>query len=201
MSTRRKTLLLIVVSLALVIVGTASWVFFGKNPTPPYEELEQQQPFVESALLPQVAQISTMTETQIYRNEEWGFEFEYPANWTPKENSFKNYYSKFNLDIKVPTIFDNEKKLDSAFLVNIVLPEFIRGFDNLEKTSSEIIIDGVRGVKYEYVFNDFPETTVILPFGELQMVLGTGGGSKQYLDEFNQILSTFKFIEPSSTHQ
>ena len=79
--------------------------------------------------------------------------------------------------------------------MNIVLPEFIRGFNNLEKTSSDIIIAGIQGIKYEYKYQGFSHTAVILPFGELRMILATGNGSKQYLDEFNQILASLKFLK------
>ncbi|MFH1198402.1 MAG: PsbP-related protein [bacterium] len=136
------------------------------------------------------------SQSKTYRNEEWRFEFQYPKRWTiVREDKSVNYYSRLLLEISAPVIFMDEKRFDSAFLVNIVLPEFIHGFDGLEKNASEITINNIKGIKYEYVFNNFPETAVILPFGELRMILGTGSGSKQYLDEFNQILTSFKFLK------
>jgi len=129
---------------------------------------------------------------KLYRNEEWGFEFEYPQNLILKENTFRSYYSKFNLELFTPI----GEKRDTSFLINIVLPEFAeRSFRGLEKITSEIIVAEVQGIKYEYEYQGFPHTTVILPFGELRIILGTGEGSKQYLNEYNQILSSFKFLK------
>ena len=44
-------------------------------------------------------------------------------------------------------------------------------------------------------YQGFPHTNVILPIGEYKMILATGDGSQSYLDEFNQIISTFKFLK------
>lgn len=126
-----------------------------------------------------------------YRNEEWGFEFQYSQSWIFEENIFRSYYSKFNLELFVPI----GEKRDESFLVNIVLPEFIRGFNGLEKTTSEVIVDGVKGIKYQYDFEGSPHISIILPLRDLRIILATGDGSKQYLDEFNQILATFKFLK------
>lgn len=136
---------------------------------------------------------STLPSTlKIYRNTEYEFEFEYPQNLILKENAFYSYYSKFNLDIKVMI----GEKFDPVFLVNIVLPEFAdRSFRGLNKITSAVTVAGVNGIKYEFEYEGFPHTTVILPFGELKMILATGEGSKQYLDEFNQILASFKFLK------
>lgn len=134
---------------------------------------------------------ANLDESQTYINTEFGFEFQYPQDWVVRENTFVSYYSKFNLEIFTRI----GESLDSTFLVNIVLPEFTeRSFQGLEKTTSEIIIAGVQGIKYEYEYHGFPHTVVILPFGELRMILATGDGSKQYLDEFNQTLTSFKFL-------
>lgn len=172
--------LFVVIILILILV----WIFVKYRPT---------QKELSSPVLTSPVPISTIQGAKTYRNMDWGFEFQYPEKWViTREHESLTYYSKFYLTMSVPV---KEGKFDETFLVNIVLPEFIRGFDNLEKKSSEIIVAGVQGIKYEYQFEGFPETAVILPFGELRMILGTGGGSKQYLDEFNQILATFKFLK------
>lgn len=196
----RKIFLLLLILLGISFAVAVYWIFSAsESPIP----IGQDNPIEES---PSLSQPATSTvevpdtpeqNTKTYRNEEWGLELEYPGNWViRREHKSLTYYSKFFLIMSTPVMnMNNEEKFDETFLINVVLPEFIRGFDGLEKTDSEIVVAGVRGVKYEYVFNNFPETTVILPFGELKMILSTGGGSKQYLDEFNQILASFKFLK------
>jgi len=182
--------------LIIVILGIGISVFYWKfSKSSPQEPLQNIIPIATTTSSTTPNQSTSIPKTQTYINTEFGFEFQYPEKWViVREDKSVNYYSKLLLEISAPEIFNNEKRFDSAFLVNIVLPEFIRGFDGLEKNTSEITVDSIKGVKYEYIFNDFPETTVILPFGELKIILGTGGGSKQYLDEFNQILASFKFL-------
>lgn len=127
-----------------------------------------------------------------YTNAEYGFEFQYPEDWVLKENTFESYYSKFNIWVKAR----EDESLYLAFGVNVVLPEFPeRSFNRIEKTISKVIVDNVEGVKYEYEFEGFPEIAVILPFGQYKMILGTGGDGKQYPEEFNQILASFKFLK------
>ena len=133
---------------------------------------------------------STTQELKTYRNKEWGFEFQYPQDLVIEENSFVSYYSKFNLELftKIGESFD------PTFLVNIVLPEFAeRSFGGLDKTTTEVVIDGVSGVKYQYEFNNRQEKAVILPLGEYQLILGVY--YEEYEDIFNQILFTFKFLK------
>lgn len=184
-----KKALLILISLA-ALSGFTVWFYQYRQTNQQTQETQQK---INSQIKEAQTQQSTTTASifKTYHNEEWGFEFQYPKDWIFKENIFKNYYSKFNMELWVLI----GEKHDESFLVNIVLPEFTRGFNGLEKNTSEIIVAGVQGVKYEYQFEGFPETAVILPFGEYKIILGTGGGSKQYLDEFNQILASFKFLK------
>jgi hypothetical protein len=128
--------------------------------------------------------------TKTYKNTEFGFEFEYPKDWVVKENTFGSYYSKFNLEV----LIKKGEYLDLVFDVNIVLPEFPdRSFKNIEKITSEVIVNGVPGIKYQYEFEEQQETAIILPLGEYKMILGTD--SKQDVDSFNQILASFKFLK------
>ncbi|MFQ6083947.1 MAG: hypothetical protein ACE5WD_11420 [Candidatus Aminicenantia bacterium] len=127
---------------------------------------------------------------KLYRNEEWGFEFQYPQDWVVKENTFGSYYSKFNMVIR-PTVGWYSRFPVS---VNIALPEFPeRSFQNIEKTTSEVTVDGVLGIKYQYEFEGSQETAIILPLGEYKIILGTD--NEQYTEIFNQVLATFKFLK------
>lgn len=131
------------------------------------------------------------SQFKTYRNEEYGFEFQYPGDLIVRENAFNNYYSKFNLEILTKI----GEQFDKTFLVNIVLPEFTeRSFEGLDKTVTKVNIDGISGIQYQYEFNNRQEKVIILPFNK-QYKLILGVYYKEYNDIFNQIISTFKFIK------
>jgi hypothetical protein len=128
---------------------------------------------------------------KLYRNEEWGFEFQYPEDWEFEENYTRSYYSKFNLRV-IPI---NEKHTKIPVVINIVLSEFAeRSFRGIEKNTSKVIVDEIAGTKYEYEFGGGKEIAIILPFGDLRMIIGTDD-SDLYLDTFNQILASFKLLK------
>lgn len=145
----------------------------------------------------QSEQVSAPPAFKTYRNEEWGFEFEYPKDWILRSNTSYSPFSKFDL-IGAPS----EKEYliyypTPPFLINVVTPDFAeRQFSDLKNIASKTTVGGVAGLKYEYEEQKLSHITIILPFGQYKMVLGT---TKEYLDTFNQILSTFKFIEPSGS--
>jgi len=143
-------------------------------------------------------QPSTSTPTipvlKTYHNEEFGFEFQYPADWTLHPSVLKNPLSKFELIGTAP-----EEKVPNtiipSILVNIVTPDFADrasiSFKNLNASTSTVIVGGVEGTKYEYEFESIPQIAIVLPFGEYRMILGA---RKEYEGVFNQILSTFQFL-------
>jgi hypothetical protein len=182
----------------IVLIGFMSWFVFkyeqekSQSDTTSRSAKELQKQNQDLSKKEEEKIPTTLANMKTYRNEEWGFEFQYPKDWViRRENTFLTYYSKFFLEISKP----EDNFFDSAFIINIVLPEFTSSFEGLEKTTSEIIVGGIKGIKYEYKYQGFLHTAVVLPFGELRMILTTGEGSKQYLDEFNQILNSFKFLK------
>ena len=128
---------------------------------------------------------------ELYRNEEWGFEFEYPGgDFFISENAFSSYYSKFNLRIRHRI----GKAIERALVVNIVLPEFAeQSFSGLSKNTREIIVDGVSGIEYIYEFNERQETATIFSLGEYKLIVGVH--HEEYEDIYRQILESFKFLE------
>lgn len=132
------------------------------------------------------------SEVKMYTNTEFGFEFQYPEELVIRENTFGSYYSKFNLEV----VAREGEFFAPVLSVNVVLPEFPeRSFRGVEKTTSEVTVDGIVGTKYEYEFEDLPEIAIILPLGQYKIVLGMPGTTRPYayLDTFNQILNTFRF--------
>ena len=135
-----------------------------------------------------------ISKTKIYRNKEWGFEFQHPESWKFEENSFYSPFSKFNLQGNSSA--ENYNPLRPAFLLNIVTPDFadraVISRQNLGAIESNIIVGKIQGKKYEYIFEESPKVSIDIPFEEYQMIFGA---SKNYEDIFNQILVTFKFLE------
>lgn len=139
---------------------------------------------------PATANSSGSIPLKTYRNEQFGFEFQYPADWTFAENSFRSPYSKFNLQGN--TSDKNYNPVDSAFLVNIVTPDFAAAqFAPLEKDSVTTTVAGIVGRKYQYNFEDVPNIDIVLPFGPYDLILG---GTKYYEQVYNQIISTFTLL-------
>ena len=186
-----KNIGLILVVLVLIVAGY--FVFVHQYRSPAISPGPTSTPTQSTQQTP---------KTQTYRNTEFGVEFEYPENWIiNREHKSLTFYSKFFLQIAAPVVItttNQERRIarDPAFLINIVLPEFVdSSFGDLEKIASDITVDGIGGIKYKYEYQGLPHTAVVLPFGEFKVILATGEGSRQYLDEFNQILASFKFLK------
>ncbi|NCO44696.1 hypothetical protein GW888_01315 [Candidatus Wolfebacteria bacterium] len=190
----KKTLVILIE--VILLIGFTGWFVYKYEQekrqfdisSRPAQELQKQDQDLPKR---EEEQISTpAVNIKTYRNEEWGFEFQYPEDWITKENTFGSYYSKFNMVVR-PTVSWYSRFPVS---VNIVLPEFPeRSFRGVEKITSEVTLNGVLGVKYQYEFEGSQETAIILPFGEYKIILDTD--DERYTDVYNQIISTFKFVK------
>lgn len=128
---------------------------------------------------------------KIYTNNKFGFQFEYPENWTMHENIFGGPTSKFNLTGASPKENGIPNPVISSFLVNIVTPIFTKNaFYDLNGT--DITVAGVSGKKYELEFEGIKEIGIDIPFGQYHIIIGA---TKEYEDVFNQILASFKFLK------
>ena len=181
----KKTLIILITLIALS--GFVVWFVYQYK-----QELENKTgslPKNEQEL--NSSSVPTISMLKIYRNEEFGFEFQYPNDWTFHENTFYSPFSKFNL-IGTASGEDVPNTIMPSLLVNIVTSDFAnRAFYDLRHTALNTIVAEVTGSKYEYEFEGFPQIAVDLPFGKYRMLLGA---KKQYEDIFNQILASFKFL-------
>jgi len=176
MNISKKQVTLILIIIGIAALGYGIYVYLkpagSANPSPP--------------------PLENTAEEGHYRNEEYGFEFDYPDGWELHENLLgRNTYAKFNIFI-TPSL---KEQYPRPILVNVVLPEFPeKSFRNIEKTTTYIIVDGVEGQKYEYEYEGHKERAVILPLNENTSLI-LANGEEKYVNEFNQFLDSFKFIE------
>jgi len=134
------------------------------------------------------------TGTKLYRNEEWGFEFEYPEGWSFHPSMFGSPFSKFNLIGASPEEGNIPSVIAPAVLVNIVTPEFAdRAFYGLNGVDT--VVAHATGKKYVYEFEGATRISIDIPLDEYRMLLGA---SKANEEIFNQVLASFKFFAPTN---
>lgn len=171
---------------AFIVIGTGVYVYYKITNNQPYTS----PPITNSTNTP-----NNNTGTKTYRNTEFGFEFEYPKDWTLEENSFYSPFSKFNLIGASPKEKGIGNPVIPSFLVNIVTlsfaDTFVRNTKISEATTSDVVIAGIKAKKYEYEFESVSRITIDVPLEEYHVLLGTG---KSYENVFNQILASFKFL-------
>jgi len=143
--------------------------------------------------IPVASSTSTVvpSETKTYTNMQWGFEFQYPKDWEVIENPYGSPNLKFTL-LAIPI---NKTLVHSPdpFLVSIMSSDFVKQqFSDIQNSAKEVVVDGVRGLKYAYEEESLQLIAIILPFDGNMIGIGT---DKEYEKDFNQILSTFKFFK------
>ncbi len=139
-------------------------------------------------------QATTTPEVKIYRNEKWGFEFKYPKDWSIDETFINGKVRKFYLT-GIPS---QQKHLiysfSPPFMLNIITASraerLTKLFYEVKNPASEIRVNGVAGLKYEYKFNKQSRVAIVLPLGQYKLILDS---EKKYENIFNQIIFTFKF--------
>jgi len=192
---KRRKIAIILISLATlgILIAVVGWIFIRRiiqgapqNLLPPHAT----PPAATSS--PPNTQTISITGMKTYTNTEYGFEFQYPENWSFYAGTFYSPFSKFNL---VGAPLGEDYQLDPPILVNIVTPDFadraVISRKNLGAVESDVVVGDIRGVKYKYI-EESPRISIDISLGELRMILGA---KKQYEEVFDQILTTFKFLK------
>ncbi|NBD74068.1 hypothetical protein GVX82_03430, partial [Patescibacteria group bacterium] len=128
-------------------------------------------------------------DREVYINQEWRFSFEYPEGWEPRENTFGNYYSKFNV-----VLYPEEgKAYGRPVLINVVVPEFAENaYRDLDTNSEQTLFAGIEVTRHTYQHASLDKTSYLIPFGKHTILLAT---NHHYEDLFAIVLNSFEFIE------
>lgn len=190
---KNKYFLIIIFLVIIFVIAWAAYFRLFANTTE--ESLVMQNSSQNHSERQVAAGLSATSALKTYRNEEYGFEFQYPENWTFHANTFYSPFSKFNLVGASPEENGRPNPIVSPLLINIVTPDFaeraVMNRKNLGAIETDIVVGGVNGRKYEYTEN-VAKISIDLLFREYRMILGA---DKKYEDIFNQILASFKFLK------
>jgi len=126
---------------------------------------------------------SKIADWKTYRNEEYGFEVKYPEKLTPEvivNNPANNIFS----------VFWGSKIIFKIGIYDTGIENQVR-LHTIDGSEKEIIIDNIKGLQFRTGFigeESYIPHTLVKKNNKLYLFLGEG-------ETFNQILSTFKFIE------
>lgn len=133
---------------------------------------------------PLVSPSPTSLDWKTYKNEQYGYEFRYPNNYSVFDQSLPKLNRIFvGIDIGHPTLIISEPNNYAEFLSRQKTPSNFK-IDNIET----YIEKGEDYVDYNFVKN-----------GQVYNISIDKSG--QYSDNINQILSTFKFTDSSLKSQ
>ena len=174
----------------LVIIGAAWWVWHEMSDSAVEVEIGTNQTATTSP--EEFVEIET-TDVNIYRNEDWGFQFEYPADWEIREPAFGSSVSLFNMAIEPVDPYNLH-----AILVNITPKSWIES-ENVKMKARGVVISEVefKNRTALFVVNDQgiggpTENYYILISDEYWIHLS---GQVRQKDAFVDFLNSFEFIE------
>lgn len=200
----------IIIALVLVVIATTLVIIYRyqqkhyRNITGIIVATSPQTQTSNTTIISSTTQQQTISNhpgMKLYRNEQWGFEFWYPEEWEWEENTWGNPRSKFNLTLaKI-----DGKNTNDLSGINITTPEFITSsYQDLREKSEIITVDGVKSFKYKYIQDPVQYTDVIIPINaSTSIIIGDAiiGLKSDDRQGFNQILSTFKFLNKVKTYR
>ena len=186
----------------------------GEGVVEVFEESAKDGSEIHKIVIPVVFEdyiVEGTTDWQTYRNEEYGFEFQYPQAYKDNNCEVKNTSNRFHLGSEI--YFDIISSEKSDFLDHV--DNYIKDWQKNHKLASKenITINGESAIKAIFVLNgrnkDFQYTIIFLYLGENIFVFTVDNyylsdskcnyEDKKILltDVFEKMLSTFKVFDIS----
>jgi len=196
--------ILIIVILALIVIGETFYL------------VREEEKISEIKFPEKVVKDETLN-WKTYRNEEYGFEIKYPTNWSVKKEGLGSVVSEFvTKQIEPLAQIKFVSSEDPAKTVSIIISNNSKGYSLeawiriYQETSpvgpsflgqvDEFTIDENKGIKGWFGCCMTYKQTVFLTKGNKTYQIEGGirdlkTGTYNYEEVFNQMLSTFRFLE------
>lgn len=162
------------------LLGTAYFYFFA---TPAGKPASKQETEAETVSI----------ENKTYRNEDWGFQFEYPSDWEVRSPAFGSSISLFNLAIEPKENFQIK-----AMTLNITPKTWIEDalikMENRGVQVQEITLFNLPALQLEDTNMGRESISFLILIDNEYWIDITG--IKVHEKTLNQILDSFEFIEP-----
>jgi hypothetical protein len=194
--------LAIIAALAILVGGGIFW-WQKSVPEPEIIVLQQNNLEAASSSIPGVA------DWQTYRNEEYGIEFNYPSNWAIGEYPFSSGGTTIALDpesVISEETFWTMDMMPGLISIRLTQDSFMEkqttnayiGINNQINAQKTERFTSEENVPNPWYFNRHILSYTIYGYGETSSIYidyVSDLNSDEYLADFNQILSTFKFIK------
>lgn len=193
----RAMVLLVLAGITVVVAG--GWVRYLDIAQQEQWAVELRQSLrqqIESLLAsgsahPQVNSDGTLT----YRNEEWGFEFHYPADWTVTENAFKSASSRFNVVVAPSGDQYVPRPIRASVLPIDWIENAERSFAAQGVPPIEVHVAGLDVVAYRHFDDGLPQLDYLVPLDEDHFL--AVGGKVRYESILDDVVKTLSIFEGS----
>ncbi len=194
-------IVLIIVGAIVILAGVSYGVywFFTSQPT---ESLPTDQEGITPGQLPTGEIDGETADWQTHRNEEYGFEVRHPDTWIAESidrgirlTDVYNFNETFNVNVSPLGI--NIEKTNFGFIQEWFDNEFSDRIPELIPEYDEIAINSIRGIKFSdpISMGGCGEKHVLIKNSKVYSIERYGETCDYSNELFDQILSTFKFIE------
>ena len=191
----RPTKWLVVVAVVVIFGVFIVWLVLSFASEPIKENAEGVDLSTTTADVSGGIQATSSTEVtgnlKTYRNNKWGFAFDYPADWEIREPAFYSKVSLFNLAVE-PTQNNAVRAVSININSNSWTEKALGQIEADGFVSEQKIIAGISAVYFMSTY-EWEAANYIFPIDHLHKM--SIAGRIEYLDVFNQIVASFRLLE------